>query len=171
MAEKNKKKKNSFVDTLLGLLPAIVLSLVVFPILGYFSYAIYSNAILGSSNTFFNIIILLITIFMNLIVLLGLFYAVNIMWETDIRKHLAVGGVVLVIVVSLAIYRYSIYASAAKAMKESTDATGAAGILALSDFRIARAIAIGFTAYYVISIFINKIAQISVKNKGIRASK
>ena len=54
---KNKKKnEKSLVDTLIGLLPAVVLSLVVFPLLGYFSYAIYASSILGSTNTVFNLL-------------------------------------------------------------------------------------------------------------------
>ena len=160
---KNKKKnEKSLVDTLIGLLPAVVLSLVVFPLLGYFSYAIYASSILGSTNTVFNVIMLLITIMVNLIALLGLFYVVNIMWETDIRKHLLVGGVFLSIVIIIAIIKYVAYTKAE---------AGADAILAFDNFRLSRGIAIGYTAYYIIAIFINKIAQISVKNKGIKASK
>ena len=157
MANKKVEEK-SFKDIVIGFIPAVLLSIVIFPILGYFSYSIYSSSIIGSSKSF-EIVMLLLIIGLNLLVLSIVFYVANMFFKTNMRRHALVGFFIIVILSILTIVRYT-------AFKEIDIKTNSEEYFKLlNDFKFTRAILIGYVSYYFISMILNRITVISLKNK------
>lgn len=154
----NKKEERSFKEIVLGFIPAVLLSIVIFPILGYFSYSIYSSSIIGASKSF-EVVMLLLIIGLNLLVLSIVFYVANMFFKTNIKRHALVGCFIILILLILTIVRYTAY-------KEIDIKTNSEEYFKLlNDFKFTRAILIGYVTYYFLAMLLNRISVVSLKNK------
>ncbi len=154
----NKKEEKTFKDIVVSFIPSVLLSIIVFPILGYFSYSIYSSSIIGASKSF-EVVMLLLIIGLNLLVLSIIFYVANMFFKTDIRRHALVGCFIIIILLILTIVRYTAY-------KEIDIKTNSEEYFKLlNDFKFTRAILIGYVTYYFLAMLLNRISVVSLKNK------
>ena len=104
-------------------------------------------------------VMLLLIIGLNLLVLSIVFYVANMFFKTDIRRHALVGFFIIVILSILTIVRYT-------AFKDIDIKTNSEEYFKLlNDFKFTRAILIGYVSYYFISMLLNRITVISLKNK------
>ena len=160
------KKNNELFTTVLSYIPYIIYVLVIFPILGRLSYNAYltfGNTSVASTNTIIAIIIFLI----NIIILLTILYCFNLLTKFKLSKYLLVGGVIFIYTLVVAIVAYMSYSKVDLNATENLTK----GALYLKNYTQARGIFIAYTVYFILTIFVNKIAVISIKNKGVKSSR
>lgn len=159
--KKKKTKEFNIMSEVISSIPYIIYVLVVIPLMGYLSFKAFGDFV-NTGSSFNNTIIVLIIIFVNLIILLGCLYGFNLMTKFNTGKYSLIGGVVFLITLVKFIQAYVHF--------KDSSLTGAKALLANSNYRTAKGILLGFTAYFVITFFINRIAVISVKNKKLKSS-
>ena len=159
---KKKTKETNIMSEVISSIPYIIYVLVLIPLMGYLSYKAFTDFV-NTGSSFNNTIIVLIIIFINLIILLASLYGFNLLTKFKVGKFSLIGGVVLLITLVKLIQAYVHF--------KDSSLTGAKALLANSDFRTAKGIFIGFVIYYVLTFFINRIAVISAKNKGLKSSR
>ena len=160
------KKKNELLTAIVSYIPYILIVLVLFPLLGRISYSAYlslGNTSIAITNTLIAVVILLV----NIVILLAVLYGFNLLTKFKMNKYLLVGGVIFIYTLVTAVTAYMAYSKVdLKATEELTK-----GALALKNYTEARGIVIAYTVYFVITILVNRIAVISIKNKGLKSSR
>lgn len=158
---KKKKGNNELVKFVASTIPYILLVLVVFPILGRLSFSAYTSFAV-SNSVMTNRINVLVIIFANILVLLSLLYVFNQLIKFNWKKYILIGIPVFIYTLSMAIYKYSLFSSIKIESKETVSPDA---ILKLNDFKTAKAILIAFIVYFIITLLLNRIAVVSIKNK------
>lgn len=158
---KKKKNNNELVKLIVSTIPYILYVLVVIPILGRLSFSAYTQFAL-SDSLMINRINVLIILLANLAIILSILYVFNQLTKFDWKKYLLVSIPVLIYTFSMAIYKFSLYTSI---KIESIETVSPEKIVKLNDYKTARAILIAFVVYFIITLLINRIAVVSIKNK------
>lgn len=159
---KKKKNETSIIAEVISSIPYIIYVLVIIPILGYFSYKAFVDFV-NTGSGFNNAIIALIIIMVNLIILLALLYGFNLATKFKVSKFSLIGGVVFIITLVKFIQAYSVY--------NDSSLSGAKALVASSNLRTSKGIFLIFIVYFIITLLVNRIAVISVKNKGLKSSR
>ena len=162
-----KKQSKDIMNIVVSTIPYIIYVLVIIPLLGKVTFNLYQGFAL-TSDKMTNTIITLVLILSNILVILSLLYIFNQMTKFNMKKYLLVGGTVFLYTLIMAIYKFSLY-SPVKIVSEETATADA--LLKYKNYTLARGIFIAFAVYFVITIFINRIAVISIKNKKKKSSR
>ncbi len=161
-----KKQSKDVLSIVVSTIPYIIYVLVIIPLLGKVTFSLYQGFALTSVKVT-NTIVTLILILSNIVVLLSLLYIFNQMTKFNMKKYLLVGGTVFLYTLIMAINKYSLYSSVKIVNVETATADA---LKKLQDYKYARGIFIAFAIYFILTIFINKIAVISIKNKKKKSS-
>ncbi len=162
-----KKQGKNIMSIVLSTIPYIIYVLVIIPLLGKVTYSLYEGFALTSVQMT-NTIVTLVLILANILVILSLLYIFNQMTKFNMKKYLLVGGTVFLYTLIMAIYKYILY-SPVKIVSEET--ATAEALLKLKNYTLSRGIFIAFAVYFIITIFINRIAVISINNKKKKSSR
>jgi hypothetical protein len=161
-----KKNSNDIKSIVLSTVPYIIYVLVIIPLLGKITFGLYQGYALTSVKMT-NTIVTLILILLNIGVILSLLYVFNMLTKFNMKKYLFVGGTVFLYTLLMAFYRYLVYAPVKIVSIETATQES---MLKLKNYTTARGIFIAFAVYFIVSIFINRIAVISIKNKKNKSS-
>lgn len=157
-----KKDTDKFLAEIISGIPYCIYALIIIPLIGVLSHSAFVDYAHSESATN-NTIILLIIIFSNLIVLLGILYAFNSLTKFNYIKFLVIGGAVFLVTVIIAVKAYLIYSG--------KDLHGAEGLLAFKNYGQAKGICLIYTIYFILTFLINRIVEISIKNKKLKSSR
>ena len=161
-----KKQSKDVMSIVISTIPYIIYVLVIIPLLGKITFSLYQGFALTSVKLT-NTIVTLILILANILVILSLLYIFNKMTKFNMKKYLLVGGTVFMYTLIMAIYRYSLY-SPVKIVSQETATADA--LLKFKNYTYARGIFIAFAVYFIITIFVNRMAVISIKNNKKKSS-
>ncbi len=162
-----KKQSKDIMSIVVSTIPYIIYVLVIIPLLGKITFNLYQSYALTSIRLT-NTIVTLMLILANIVAILSLLYAFNQMTKFSMKKYLLVGGTVFLYTLIMTIYKYSLY-SPVKIVSEET--ATAEALLKLKNYTLSRGIFIAFAVYFIITIFINRIAVISINNKKKKSSR
>ena len=162
-----KKQSKDIMSIVVSTIPYIIYVLVIIPLLGKITFNLYQNYAL-TSISLTNTIVTLMLILANIVAILSLLYVFNQMTKFSMKKYLLVGGTVFLYTLIMTIYKYSLY-SPVKIVSEET--ATAEALLKLKNYTLARGIFIAFAVYFILTIFINRIAVISINNKKKKSSR
>lgn len=162
---KKKESNKSLMDIVITYIPALLYLAVVVPVLMVFSLSFYSDTIGAWQYTPYNIIMILLMIALNLLAITALFYVANIFMKTNMKRIAILGTVIAVIMIGITLYKMVVYNGV------DPEVDSKLWELTRGEYVNFRGYTITFLAYFIISMFVNRIAYISVKNKGIKTSK
>ena len=157
-----KKDTDKFLSEIISGIPYCIYVLMIIPILGVVSYNAFMNYV-NTTSSVNNTVILLIIIFSNLILLLGILYGFNVLTKFKVKKFLLIGGTVFVVTLFIALKMY--FAS------KGSDLHGATALVAQKNYGQAKGMCLIYSVYFILTFFVNKIAQISIKNKNLKSSR